>query len=66
MLKLPNQHDDFLHRLTNAWCMQALAEIYKEADPELATQYLEKIVASRVRGQALEDAKRLLAELRPG
>ena len=63
VIDLPNQHADFLHRLTNAWCMQGLAEIYRVSDPDLAREYLEAIVASGVQGATLEDAERLVAAL---
>lgn len=64
VINLRNQHDDIFRRRANARCMQSLAEIYRDSDPVSARQYLKRIIASGVGGETLENAKRLLAELK--
>jgi CubicO group peptidase (beta-lactamase class C family) len=63
VLEMPNQNNDYFHLLTNARCMQALAIIFQDSDPDRARQYLTTIIASGIRGQDLSNAQQLLADL---
>jgi len=44
ILDLPNQNQDFLHRLFGAWSGFGLAGIYRDDDPEEARRALRRIV----------------------
>jgi hypothetical protein len=44
ILGLPNQHQDFLHRLFDSWSWLAIAEIYRDNDREEATRALRLVI----------------------
>jgi predicted Zn-dependent protease len=44
MLDLPNQNQDFLHRLFDSWSSFGIAKIYKDDDPEEARRALRRII----------------------
>lgn len=44
MLDLPNQNQDFLHRLFDSWGWFGLARIYRDDDPEEARRALRSII----------------------
>ncbi|TDF41995.1 hypothetical protein EYS14_03920 [Alteromonadaceae bacterium M269] len=63
ILNLPNQQQDFLHRLFSVWSWTALAQITMENEPTKAKRYLTKVINSGIKGESLENAKALLETL---
>lgn len=63
IIALPNQEDDFLHKLFGSWAGLALAEMVRERDPAKARAYLQAVVDSGVKGPTLESAEQALIAL---
>lgn len=63
ILSLPNQQDDYLHRLFNVWSWMALAQMNMHSEPAQARRYLEQVLANGDIEDQQEEARVLLAEL---
>ncbi len=63
ILTLPNQEPDFLHRLFGAWARTALAQSWKEDNPDEARRLLREVLNLGISGETLEQAEALLAAL---
>jgi len=64
-LNLPNQNDDFVHRLMQGSFHLSLARILWDTDREAARPHLIKTLDSPLDGDARREAEAMLAELPP-
>jgi CubicO group peptidase (beta-lactamase class C family) len=65
ILALPNQHEDYLRTMFQAWAHQAIADALKNREPQKARQHLQAILSSEIGGEQRARAERTLEELRP-
>lgn len=63
ILALPNQQEDFLRKLFQAWSCTGLVRLYRDDDPALALSYAEQGIALGVGGEEQADLEALKAEL---
>ncbi len=63
ILALPNQENDFLHRLFTAWTCTALGRHWKDKDVVKARNYLQRAIDGGVGGETEANARALLASL---
>jgi hypothetical protein len=64
ILELPNQNQDFLHRLFGSWSWFGIAQIYRDKDPEEAKRALRRIIDCGARVcPNREPAEEMLLEL---